>query len=257
MLVSIRSLWIWTAIIVLIVLWLPLVAVVRLFDRDPAQYHTGRWFRRLGATMTRVNPTWNITVGGEHIENPRTPYVVVSNHQSNADIPVISRLPWEMKWVAKAELFKVPFVGWMMRMASDMPVNRGAKASRAKVLVYARGYLQKRCSVMFFPEGTRSRDGRVYDFNDGAFLLAIKEQVPVLPLVIDGTINALPKHDWKYGETQTIRLEVLPPVSTEGLKAGDTQVLRARVRDQIIARLATWRGVPITEVDALVAEVEG
>ena len=145
---ALESIWTWTAIGVLIVVWLPFLAVIRVFDRDPARYRTGRWFRRLGMAMTKVNPAWQTEIIGETIDDPRRPYVVVSNHLSSADIPIISCLPWEMKWVAKAELFKVPVVGWMMRLASDIPVDRGAKASRAKVLVYARGYLQKRCSVM-------------------------------------------------------------------------------------------------------------
>ena len=137
MMATLRSIWVWFSITVLILLWLPLLALVRLFDRDPAHYHTGRWFRRLGAAMTVINPVWRVRVSGEKIEDPRRPYVVVSNHQSNVDIPVISRLPWDMKWVAKAELFKLPIVGWMMRMADDIPVDRRSKTSRARVLVKA------------------------------------------------------------------------------------------------------------------------
>ncbi|NBC18637.1 MAG: 1-acylglycerol-3-phosphate O-acyltransferase [Bacteroidetes bacterium] len=247
---ALRSLWVWTAIIVLIVVWLPLLALVRLFDRDPARYRTGRWFRRLGMAMTKVNPAWQIEILGTTVENPRNPYVVVSNHQSNADIPIISCLPWEMKWVAKIELFKLPFAGWMMRLAEDIPVDRGDKMSRARVLVRARRVLRDKCSVMFFPEGTRSRDGRVLRFTDGAFRLAIKAQVPILPLAIDGTQNALPKHDWRLGDVSRIRLKVFPPIPTEGLTAADADRLRDEVRDQIIAQIATWRGVSPADVDA-------
>ncbi|QXD15654.1 1-acyl-sn-glycerol-3-phosphate acyltransferase [Rhodocaloribacter litoris] len=248
---TLRSLWVWSSNVLLILLWLPLLALIRLFDRDPARYTTGRWFRRLGAAMTRVNPFWRVEVSGERIEDPRRPYVVVCNHQSNVDIPVISRLPWDMKWVAKAELFRVPVVGWMMRLAGDIPVERGEQMSRARVLVAARRVLENRCSVMFFPEGTRSRDGRVYAFNDGAFRLAIKAGVPVLPLVLDGSFNALPKDSWRFGEPSTIRLRVLPPVETAGLRSGDTAALRDRVRGQIVAQVAAWRGVPVEAVDAL------
>ncbi len=255
MMATLRSIWVWFSITVLILLWLPLLALVRLFDRDPAHYHTGRWFRRLGAAMTVINPVWRVRVSGEKIEDPRRPYVVVSNHQSNVDIPVISRLPWDMKWVAKAELFKLPIVGWMMRMADDIPVDRRSKTSRARVLVKAREVLGKKCSVMFFPEGTRSRDGRVHRFNDGAFRLAIKAGVPVLPLAIDGTFGALPKHTWRFGEPTTIRLKVLPPVETAGMNEHDTEALRDRVRGMIVAQVAEWRGVPAEEVDAL-AELE-
>ncbi len=250
MLSALRSLWTWAIITLLIAAWLPLLALIRLVDRDPARYRTGRWFRRLGALLTHVNPFWKIRVEAAPLDDPRRPYVVVCNHQSMADIPIISRLPWEMKWVAKAELFRLPVVGWMMRLAGDIPVDRGDKRSGAQVLMRARQVLQQRCSVMFFPEGTRSRDGRVLRFTDGAFRLAIKEQVPVLPLVLDGTQDALPKHSWRFGEARAIRLKMLPPVPTAGLKAGDTAALRDRVRRQIVEQLAAWRGVPPEAVDA-------
>lgn len=246
---TLSSLWTWFATIILIVVWLPLLATIRLFDRDRARYTTGRWFRRLGATMTRVNPAWSIRVEGEMPADPRNPYVVIGNHQSFADIPVISRLPWEMKWVAKAELFSVPLVGWMMKMAGDIPVKRGDRRSGAVVLSTARKYLRDRCSVMFFPEGTRSRDGRMLAFNDGAFRLAIKEQVPILPVAIDGTMNALRKHDWRFGRADQIHLKVLPPVPTAGLTSADAPELRDLVRALIRDQIAEWRGVSPTEVD--------
>ena len=247
---ALQSVWTWSAICGLILVWLPLLAVRRLLDRDPAHYHTGRWFRRLGAAMTRVNPAWTIRISGAEIDEPRRPYVVVSNHQSNADIPIISRLPWEMKWVAKAELFKVPILGWMLRLAGDIPVDRKDRRSRSLVLVTARDYLHKRCSVMFFPEGTRSRDGRVRRFSNGAFLLAIKEQVPVLPLAIDGTGDALPSDGWKFGRAEAIRLKVLPPVPTTDLTIDDAPLLREQVRRRIVEQLAAWRGTAPEAVDA-------
>ncbi len=248
---TLRSIWIWAASATLIALWLPLVAFVRLLDRDPARYATGRWFRRLGLILTRINPNWKIEISGDLVPDPRRPYVVVCNHQSLGDIPIISRLPWEMKWVAKAELFRIPFVGWMMQIAGDIPVDRADKMSGARAFVLAKEYLQKKCSVMFFPEGTRSQDGRVYAFNDGAFRLAIKSGLPILPLALDGAQDALPKHSWKFGNARSrIRLKVLPPVETGGLKAGDTAALRDRVRGMIIQQIAEWRGVPPGQVDA-------
>jgi len=254
MLSTLRSLWAWFSIGTLIVLWLPLLSVIRLLDRDPAYYRTGRWFRRLGAMMIFANPAWKVRVSGDLVEDPRHPYVVVSNHLSMADIPAISLLPWEMKWVAKAELFKVPFVGWMMRMAGDIAVDRESKRSRAQVLFSAREYLDKRCSVMFFPEGTRSLTGRMLRFNDGPFRLAIKAGIPVLPIAIDGTQNALPKNTWRFGTADQIRIKVLPVVEVEGLKASDTEALRERVRGLIQEQLAAWRGVPPEDVDETVED---
>ena len=246
MLSALRSLWTWSATAVLVLFALPAMALTRLLDRDPARYRTGRVFRWIGGLTTRINPDWHIELSGAPPADPRRPYVVVSNHQSLADIPVISRLPWEMKWVVKAELFGVPVFGWLMRLAGDIPVERKNKTSRAKTLVLARRYLRDRCSVMFFPEGTRSRDGRVGRFADGPFSLAIKAGVPVLPLAIDGTQDALPKHSWKFGASSGIRLHVFPPVETSGLTPDDAPALRERVRRLIVEELAAWRDVPPT-----------
>lgn len=218
-------------------------------------YTTGRWFRRLGMAITKVNPSWRLHVSGETILNPRRPYVVVSNHQSHADIPLVSNLPWEMKWLAKIELFRFPVIGWMLKLAGDIPVDRNDRRQGVTVLRTAAHYLRGKCSVMFFPEGTRSHDGKVHKFNEGAFRLAIKERVPVLPLVLDGSYDCLPKHSWRFGRPADIRLKVLPPVPTENLHTGDTAALCEHVRQMIIAQLSQWRGVPAEEVDGAYSSV--
>ncbi len=251
MLSALRSIWIWSATISLIVLWVPLLAIIKLFDRDPVRYRTGRWFRRLGVAMTKVNPAWRLHISGETVTNPRRPYVVVSNHQSHADIPLISHLPWEMKWLAKVELFRLPFVGWLLKLAGDIPVHRQDRRQGVQVLLTAGKYLQQHCSVMFFPEGTRSPDGRVHRFNEGGFRLAIKEGVPILPLVVEGSRGCLPKHGWKFGPPGDILLKVLPPVETTGLNAHDTSTLCENVRQMIIKQIADWRNMSPEEVDGL------
>ena len=247
---TLRSLWVWAAVALLVLAWLPLVALRRLCDADPALYRTGRWFRRLGVAMTRVNPSWRLRRDGEKVADPRRPYVVVSNHQSLADIPIISHLPWEMKWIAKAELFRLPVVGWMMRLAGDIPVDRADRRSGARMLLAAHRTLAARCSVMFFPEGTRSADGRVGPFNPGAFHLAIKAGVPVLPLAVEGTRGCLPKRSWKFGPPLDIRLRVLPPVESAPYAPGRAEDLTRDVRRMIIAQIASWRGVEPSAVDA-------
>jgi 1-acyl-sn-glycerol-3-phosphate acyltransferase len=253
---ALRSALTWVALVLLILVWLPLLVVTRLLDRDPARYTTGRLFRALGRAMTRVNPAWRVTRTGTPPVDPRNPYVVVCNHQSNADIPVISTLPWDMKWVAKDSLFRLPVVGWMMRLAGDIPVDRGSAKSRATVVMRASETLAGRCSVMFMPEGTRSKDGRVRRFQDGAFRLAIEAGVPVLPLAIDGTAGALPKHGWQFGQAD-VRLHVFAPVPTAGLTPDDAPALRERVRQQIIAQVAAWRGALPAVVDAAAAAGPG
>jgi 1-acyl-sn-glycerol-3-phosphate acyltransferase len=237
----------WFAIITAVLLWLPLLSVIRLFDRTPPHFQTGRWFRRLGMTMIKLNPAWKVHISGkEYVERGRA-YVVVSNHQSLVDIPLISCLPWEMKWIAKAELFEIPIVGWMMRMAGDIPLDRKSRGG-AQALLRAKTYLQLNCPVMIFPEGTRSPDGRLQPFTDGAFHLAIKAQAPVLPIVLEGSHPCLQKGSWKFGEPQDIYLKILPPVDTSGMTSRETTALRERIHQQIVEQLSLMRHVPPEEV---------
>lgn len=247
----VRSLWVWFSATALILLWLPLLAIVRLFDRSPMRYTTGRMFRRLGTAITKVNPLWRLKISGEPIANPQRPYVIVCNHQSFADVPLIANLPWEMKWLTKVELFKLPVVGWMLRMAGDIPVDRKNKRAAAQAFVKASRYLSQKCSVFFFPEGTRSPDGMVHRFTDGAFQLAIRAQAPILPLAVDGSRECLPKRSWKFGKPREIFLKVLHPFETVGLDLGDAEKLREQIRNLIIEQIAEWRSVDPAEVDAL------
>ena len=251
MLNSLRSLWIWFASAVIIAAWLPLLAISRLFERDPVRYRTGRLFRTVGIALAKANPSWRIVVSGEKIENPRKPYVVVSNHQSMADIPIVSHLPWEMKWLGKAELFRLPIIGWMMKLAGDIPVERSDRRKSAIAFIHALKYLEQHCSVMFFPEGTRSIDGRVQRFADGAFQLAIKAKTAILPIALDGSFDCLPKKSWKFGPSLTIQIKVLPPVDTSSFTLDDVAVLREKVRQMIIQQVAEWRQTDPAAVDAL------
>lgn len=222
---TLRSIWVWCVCIGLILVWLPLLSVVYLFDRNPLRIRTGRWFRRLGAGMVKSNPAWRVHVSGkEHVDFKRA-YVVVSNHQSMVDIPLLCLLPWEMKWIAKIELFRLPIVGWMMKMAGDIPVDRQRRGG-STALLRAKAYLLQNCPVMIFPEGTRSPDGLIRPFTDGAFRLAIKAHVPVLPVAIDGSFTCLQKNSWRFGEPQDIFIRVLSPIDTAGMKAENTGELR-------------------------------
>ena len=246
-----RSIVTWVTTGILILLWLPLLAISRLFERDPVYYRTGFLFRKLGKALTKANPAWRLHISGETITNPRRPYVVVSNHQSLADIPLISNLPWEMKWLGKMELFKLPIIGWMMSLSGDIAVDRKNARSGAQAIIRAQRYLEQKCSVMIFPEGTRTLDGRVRAYTDGAFHLAIRAKVPVLPLVIEGSRDCIPKNSWMFGKPSDILLKVLPPIETDSLSIDDVPTLRDRVRRATIVQIAEWRSVAQESVDGL------
>lgn len=240
MLRLLRSIWIWTASAVLILAWTPLLAVVRLFDRDPLRLRTGRWFRRLGRALAKINP-WQVRISGLENLTAGQAYVIVSNHQSLADIPVISHLAVDAKWLVKAELFRLPLLGWMLRMAGDIQVERSDRRKGARALLQCARFLRQGCSIVCFPEGTRSSDGQVLPFSEGPFQLAIREQVPILPLVVEGSAAALPRNSWIFGARQDVRLHVLRPVSIEGWDVKRSAVLRDAVRQFIVEELERLR----------------
>ena len=237
-----RSAWIWAATAALILLCAPLLGTIRLFDAAPRRLRTGRWFRRLGRVVARVSP-WRLHIsGGENLDSNQA-YVIVSNHQSLADIPVISHLKLDTKWLTKAELFRLPVMGWMLRMAGDVPIDRSDRRKGARAMLQCARYLRQGCSVVFFPEGTRSPDGQVLPFNEGPFQLAIREHVPILPLVVEGSGAALPRNSWIFGATRDVQLRILEAVSVDGWNMAQVAALRDAVRQRIVDELDRLRGV--------------
>ena len=229
---AIASVWTWFILAMGAIVGLPIMAVLWVFTRpfDRGRYAVGRTFRwMVGILPARLNPLWHFRWSGTPPADPRRPYVVVSNHESFADILLISHLPWEMKWLSKAELFRVPVIGWMMQLAGDVPVKRGFGPSAVEAMRICRERLQDRVSVMIFPEGTRSRTAELLPFKDGAFRLAIESGVPILPLAVSGTRTALPKTGFIMRPARA-EVRILPPVETSGLTVEDVAALRDRVR---------------------------
>ncbi len=245
---TVLSIWAWLVLGVVIIVWTPLVAIVRLVTMpfDPAAYWAGYLFRRLTVVHQKLNPLWHFEVTGTIPDDPRHPYVVVANHESFVDILLISHLPFEMKWMSKSDFFRYPLVGWMMRLARDIRLERGDKKSGAKALQESRDRLAQRVSVMIFPEGTRSPTGDLAEFKEGAFRVAIQAGVPILPVAVVGTRDALIKHDWRFGRSNA-EVRVLEPISTDGLTKADVPVLRDQARDVIARTLAEMRAERATD----------
>ncbi|MBN1208316.1 MAG: 1-acyl-sn-glycerol-3-phosphate acyltransferase [Myxococcaceae bacterium] len=162
------------------------------------------------------------------------PYIFLMNHQSAMDIPcAFAALPVNVRFVAKHILKYVPFLGWYMAMTGMIFINRSNHREAVKSLALAGERIRSGKSVLAFPEGTRSRDGLILPFKKGPFALAIEAQVPIIPVAIHGSLQALPtggislrKHD--------IRVKVGHPIETQGLKSADRDALLRRVRDAII-----------------------
>jgi len=206
--------------------------------RDPGRYLAGYTFRKVAVVAQTLNPLWKFTVSGDVPTDPRRPYMVVANHESFVDILLISHLPFEMKWLAKSDFFSYPLIGWLMRMAGDIRLVRSDRASRTDVLDQMADRLAKKVSVMVFPEGTRSASGDLGNFRDGAFKVALEAGVPILPLAVIGTRDALVKHDWRFG-TSHAEVRVLDPIPHD--EAMDVATLRDHTRAVIAAALEQLR----------------
>ena len=179
-------------------------------------------------------------VGVENIDTNQ-PYVIVINHTSMMDIMSIYPLPLVFKWVSKREVYRIPMVGRLLYMHGDIVINR-ASTKEAMQLVHTRGmeWLKKGASVSIFPEGTRSKDGEIHNFKAGAFILAKDAEVPILPVVVEGTNNMVRNRifmNWK----NRITIKVLPPVSKEDVVSRPIKEVMAEVRESMVETLAELR----------------
>ena len=221
--------------------WVPILATVRLLHPDDLRLR-GRWMRRFGRTTVRLSPLWKFSVEGTPPADILTAgYVVVANHESTADPFLLCSLPWDMRWISKQELFRLPLVGQLLRWGGDIPLRRGDRDSVREMMATSLATLEGGLPLMMFPEGTRSADGTLGKFKEGAFQLAIEAGVPVLPLAIEGTRACRPKGSWWFGAARA-RVRVLEPIATHGLGATDVATLTALARQRIGDALADMRG---------------
>jgi len=137
-----------------------------------------------------------------------------------------------MKFLAKAILFRIPFVGWGIKIAGDIPLVRGSTRSVKAAMMRSRFYVERGMPVLIFPEGTRSTTGELLPFKDGAFRLAIETQAHIVPIAVGGTVGALRKGDWKPGMARGTSL-VGSPIPTDGMTLADSMVLKETTRKAI------------------------
>ncbi len=220
----------------------PVMGVSNLVHRrDTTPRIGGRWMRRFGKLTSSVCPMWGFSVQGHAPADVHDrAYVVVANHESSADPFLLSHLPWDMRWIAKAELYDLPIIGSMMRWSGDLPLRRGDRSSALAMMNEAQRTLENGLSIMMFPEGTRSTDGSLLPFKPGAFELALATGTPILPIAIAGTRACRPKGSRWFGEARAIA-KVLPPIAVEGLKTSDAMRLADRTRTVIAAALPELR----------------
>jgi len=183
--------------------------------------------------VLKINPMWRIKVTGREKIKPGQTYVMVSNHQSGADIIVLFLLWSHFKWVAKKSLFYYPFIGWTMWLNQYIALDRAKGSSMRKMMSDAALTLKKGNSVMIFPEGTRSKDGNIQTFKTGAFHIALNNQTPILPIAIKGTSMAIRKGGFLINKNFDIQAKVLDPIPYEAIQDLDSKQVATMVHDLI------------------------
>lgn len=186
--------------------------------------------------FVRVNPLWVLRVTGRDRLPWRGPAVLVANHASLVDILVLFGLWRPFKWVSKAENFRVPFIGWNMTLNGYVPLVRGDRESVLAMLARCRTLLRGGSAVLLFPEGTRSKDGQLRPFKDGAFDLATELGVPLIPIAVHGTGEALRTKTLVLRDHVRAHVEVLEPLDPAAFESADA--LRDEARTRIASALA-------------------
>jgi len=218
-------------------------AVTLPFDRRKVALHRFTCF--WGSLYTWLNPAWPVKIVGREKIDPREAYVMVANHLSLLDILVLFRLFTHYKWVSKIENFRVPCIGWNMRLNGYIPLVRGDRASVVEMMRRCEQTLGEGNSIMMFPEGTRSPTGRMRAFKTGAFELALKTKRPILPLVITGTSEALPKRGFVLRGRHPIEVTVLDPIPYAEFAGRSAEALAEAVRDVIAEPLGEKGLTPV------------
>ncbi len=236
----------WAFLLVSSVVLFPLAFLIWLvtvpFDRRLVLLHRFTCF--WGSLYTWLNPAWPVRIEGRDRIRPRATYVMVANHQSFLDILVLFRLFTHFKWVSKMENFWVPFIGWNMLLNRYIRVKRGKARSVRRMLNACEKTLNMGSSIMMFPEGTRSPDGQLRAFKPGAFELAKRTQRPILPIVITGTANALPKRGFVLRGRHRIQIRVLDEIAYEKFAQLPVETLTRDVHELIATQL---EGAPISQ----------
>ncbi|MBD3224894.1 MAG: 1-acylglycerol-3-phosphate O-acyltransferase [Caldithrix sp.] len=170
--------------------------------------------------------------GKENIDRSQY-YVFMSNHLSNFDILALTvAIPVTVRFIAKKELFRIPIFGWGMQIAGMIKIDRGNSRQARKIIDKAVDIVRSGVSVIIFPEGTRSPDGKLQEFKKGGFVLALKGKIPIVPVVIQGSREIMKKKSLRLHKGRVF-VNFLQPISTEPLDYENRKQVIAAVREQI------------------------
>ena len=174
-----------------------------------------------------------VTVKGLPNITPNRSYIFMSNHQSNFDIPVLlAYLPVQFRWLAKAELFKIPIFGYAMLRAGYISINRSNRKSAIASLNQAAMKVRDGTSILIFPEGTRSWEHNIQPFKKGGFVMAVDTGAPIVPIILRGTRSIMTKGSWRINPDK-VTLSIEKPIDTSGFTRDTKEDLIKIVRSVI------------------------
>ena len=213
-------LWAYWTICFHLCLLIVLVLFIVTYPFDPYRRIPNRALKLLAWLVMKPVPTWNIEIQGADIKEITEPTLVVANHQSFLDMPLLYLLPWNMKWLTKKSLLRIPVLGWLIAMTGHIPIDRQSLRS-FKAMDAMVDPIKKGMPGMIFPEGTRTKDGSVGLFKRGAFVLAEKYNFQVLPVVLEGGHRGMPRGAWKFRFHNKFVVSVLKPVNPSDFEDAD------------------------------------
>jgi len=179
-----------------------------------------------------VSGTEVFVAGLANIDTSKS-YIYMSNHRSNFDIPVLlGCLPTQFRWLAKAELFKIPIFGRAMQGAGYVKIDRTNRESAFKSIDEVAAKMKNGVSVMIFPEGSRSQDGDLKPFKKGGFVMAVDTGAPIVPVILRGTRSIMAKGSWRINPGK-VTLSIEKPIDTSGSTRDTKDDLIKNVRNVI------------------------
>ena len=222
-----KTFYIYTWILLItLVLATATIIIATLTRRQGLAHRIAQTWARLILWGSRIRVT---IIGAEHLAG-QSAFILMPNHQSHFDIPVLlGCLGAEFRWLAKAELFKIPIFGRAMRGVGYISIDRSNRKSAFESLARAADTIRNGTSVLIFPEGTRSRDGSILPFKKGGFVLAVDAGVPIVPIVIHGTRDIIAKGRLMI-RPRPVTMQILDPVETSGYTRKTKDALLARIR---------------------------
>jgi 1-acyl-sn-glycerol-3-phosphate acyltransferase len=226
----IRTIFVWSCIVIALLILGIVIFITYPFDRrGKVIHHYGRLWGKIALLVNRVKVR---VEGKEHLKG-EGPYIFMSNHQGTYDIfALLGHLPFQFRWLAKKELFSIPFFGWVMAAAGYVSVDREGTRKTVEAMNEAAQKIREGMSVVIFPEGSRSPDGSIQPFKKGGFTLAIKSKVPIIPISIIGSREIMPKGKLTVTSGE-IRIRIDHPIETQNYSLKDRKSLMEKVRQTI------------------------